>query len=467
MQEIDENALFGTAETITVYTNQKTNVLIEAIKEAVSFSGSVRTKAGYGMDRHWAEGKKSRSDLTNNELDLSIEGNLLFDIRLAKGIKSFANLGVWYYPLGRNDQHLFTTLTVQGTNLVTNTLQYFETNIMYISFREFFIDANIARAVYLRLGKQVLKWGKGYFWNPSDLVNTDRKDFLDQSDYLNGNYGLKVHVPVKTVFNFYAWSGADNVRNLDELSIAGKAEWVMGRTEVSVSAWAKKHFLPVYGFDFSTRILGADVWGELGISYGANDYRMRSEQQYYIKTNFVETNAIVIAGTNAVIVSGFVIETNSSVKTNYSLFHIRNRWIPRASIGLTKTFRVGGIKDRLSFTGELFYNDGGYRHNVFKDQATRDYIISRGQYSPGRLSQWYAAGFMYFSKLGVQDLDSSLNYIINLTDKSSMASWSLLYKPVFNFDLTMTLAAFTGHLNTEYTTGGNLLSAEIIARLLF
>ena len=30
--------------------------------------------------------------------------------------------------------------------------------------------------IYFRTGKQVLKWGRSYFWNPTDLINVE-KDF--------------------------------------------------------------------------------------------------------------------------------------------------------------------------------------------------------------------------------------------------------------------------------------------------
>jgi hypothetical protein len=48
-----------------------------------------------------------------------------------------------------------------------------ETNSGYYSggIKEFFIDTNLRQKVYFRMGKQVLKWGQGYFWNPSDLLH--------------------------------------------------------------------------------------------------------------------------------------------------------------------------------------------------------------------------------------------------------------------------------------------------------
>ncbi len=63
------------------------------------------------------------------------------------------------------------------------------------TLKEFFADGNYKYKVYVRFGKQNLKWGRGYLWNPTDLISQDRKDFGDMDARREGVYGLKMHIP--------------------------------------------------------------------------------------------------------------------------------------------------------------------------------------------------------------------------------------------------------------------------------
>ena len=69
---------------------------------------------------------------------------------------------------------------------------------------EIFLDFNLYNKVYFRFGKQVLAWGTGYFFSPSDLINVEKKTIEDM-EKSKGNLGLKIHVPKGTDKNFYSY----------------------------------------------------------------------------------------------------------------------------------------------------------------------------------------------------------------------------------------------------------------------
>jgi hypothetical protein len=123
-----------------------------------------------------------------------------------------------------------------------------------LNFKEVFLDFNIAQRVYFRLGKQVLQWGRNYFWNPTDLLNVEQKDFFNMSDYRDGAMGIKMHIPFGTAVNIYGFLDIGDEAKPEDFGIAGKVEFVLGRSEFGLSAWAKQGYVPVYGFDFSSRI---------------------------------------------------------------------------------------------------------------------------------------------------------------------------------------------------------------------
>ena len=98
-----------------------------------------------------------------------MEGDFLLDARWREGIKAFADLWAGYTERSKSAEERANPNESEDDN--------FETVL-----KEFFGDVNIKHRAYFRFGKQNLKWGQGYFWNPTDLINEDRKDFQISTD---------------------------------------------------------------------------------------------------------------------------------------------------------------------------------------------------------------------------------------------------------------------------------------------
>jgi hypothetical protein len=358
-------------------------------------------------------------------LDNLMSADFFVDIRLRNGIKSFLSLGLDYNPAGLE----VDPPQAGGDPGIEPQPNKDELSTNY-RLKEFFIDANWANRVYFRTGKQVLKWGRSYFWNPTDLINVEKKDFFDLEKPREGTYGTKIHLPFGAAKNIYVFVGMEGVKAVRDLSFAGKYEFLVGGTEMAFSAWTKKDHEPVYGFDFSSRLFDLDLRGELSLSTGR---RLDPE--------------------------------------NLGCWLEEEEWIPKLSVGFTKYFDHGEIKDRISITGEFYYNHAGYDENIFaKHKApTRMQLIHFTEiYAPYMTSKYYLAFFTAVNKFIRSELTLNLNGMMNLVDHSAILSTGLSYSPAltdFTIDLTL-----TGRLGDQYSEArfmGDQLSVALGAQILF
>ncbi|MFC1504652.1 hypothetical protein ACFL6D_04475, partial [Spirochaetota bacterium] len=424
----DDDAGFEETSVVEASNMINKNIAEDIEEESVSLSGDLYMRSTYTMTRDFFERKKNSFE--GNSLLTYLDGSLFLDVRLRKNIKAFCNLNLFYSPTGQATYTYYTD-KLTGTPLVLE-----ETNRTAIIFKELFLDANIAHRVYFRMGKQVLQWGRGYFWNPSDLINIENKDFLNLDRAREGTYGVKTHIPFGTAFNIYSFLDAKNAGNLDEFALAGKLEALIISTELSLSAWAKKGYFPSYACDLSSRIplVNVDIYGEARVSYGDNAYKLRRE-----------TNTI----------------------TNYVQYKTFEEWIPRISIGLSKSFDLFDINDRIMVSGEFFYNHNGYDENIFDDKAFVASLAASGRYKMNRHSKYYASIFTSISKFILSDMTLSCNAIGNLSDSSFILTGGLSYSPVYNFALGLSFISYLGKDEREYTYAGNSLGIEINSSITF
>jgi len=417
---VDEDELFGDTETITdskkIVNNEAMN---EGEKKSLGISGSITSVNTYTLTREWWH----TGDDNENSLHSYMSGNLLLDARLKRGIKGFANLEVEYTP-------------------DTGKTQYW--------LRELFLDFNYKNIVYFRTGKQVLQWGRCYFFNPTDLVNVEKKSFIEKVGSREGAYGVKMHVPFGTKANMYGFIDTGKADNADTLAGAYKFEWLMGETEMALAVWAKKGFHPVYGYDISTRIFKIDVTGEIGVSYGDN---------YPFMT---EHNGVLYR----------------EKKTD--------EWVPKVALGLSKSFDVGDVKDKVSVVLEGYYNHRGYDENVLEDSSlyfydepiTIDgvvvpagtkaaYFYGHDLYEPNNYGKYYLAMFTTVSKFITSDISLNINGIANMSDHSAILSTGLSYIDINDLSASLTVSGYLGEDDREFTFMGNAMDIRLTVGILF
>ena len=421
---VNENDLFSDTSSIIQSSAIVNNTASkESNPKSTSLSGIINSAFIGSANRDWLD------NFHRNNLQLTnfIVGNLMLDIRLPQGAKAFANLETQYVPISSS---------------------------VLVNLRELFVDGNFKKKVFLRMGKQVLQWGRCTLWNPTDLINVEKKLFIQKIGYREGAYGIKMHIPFGTSYNIYGFIDTKNASSVDSVALAGKFEFLAGGTEMAFSAWDKKSLHPVFGYDVSTRLAGIDIAGELAVSGGGNAFSMKEE-------------------------NGMLDKAKS------------NDWQTRFCIDIGRDFDFFAIPQGFSVTGSFYYNGPGYGDNMFADtthyqfknpltvvgpagtsvaktQGTKaDFLLETNLYEQHNYSKYYAALFTTINRLFFSSLSASCNVVWNIPQKSGILSTGLTYMSLNEFFTGFLINGYIGKKNTEYTFQNQALSLQVTAGVTF
>ena len=377
----DDSTLFENGTMMVDSTDMITTSLDDEFeKESTALTGTLENRGLY-----------SRPSGT-----LTAYGNLeiQLDVRLKKNNKAFVNL------------------QVLSSGLATS-------NSLAFNVKEFFLDINLNRQAYFRVGKQVLQWGRNYFWNPTDLINVDHRDILNLTQSRSGTYGIKTHIPFGANLNIYSFLDFSAANKMSGIAAASKVEWVANGTEMALSFWGKRNLPLVFGADISTRLNDWDLSGELSYSGGE--------------------------------LSDHIVNTTTLVRRNTPTY--------RTSLGITRYFEWE-YKDRIRLTLEGFYQTNGYDASIFSDKNKRAFLLQNNLYVPNNMGKAYGACFINISKFPISETNVNFNFLMNASDRSGVLSTGVQYAPVDHATLGVSLSHFVGPDNTEYTFAGNRLTAE-------
>jgi hypothetical protein len=309
-----------------------------------------------------------------------------------------------------------------------------------IGLKEVFVDFNAANRVYFRAGKQVLQWGRGYLWNPTDLINVQRKSFTDLEALREGVFGVRADVVFARWFHLYTFFDLNEVEDLSDIAAAARAEFLLGSVEFAFSGWGKYWEIPVFGFDLSAPLFwDLSFHGEGTLSWG-----------YPVPMMDTAGNEVAI----------------------------RDELVPRVSAGVSRSFDAGDIQDRIVVNAEFYYNHLGYEQNMFELLASNPLglaLFLSDYYQAGDYGKYYGALFVTINRLCRTNLTLNLSGLGNFSDLSFVALADLAYAPVNNFTLSLTIGSFLGKDLREYTTrarddgalGGSALSLGLGARVAF
>jgi len=429
--EINEEELFSGEETVVESSNQERSVDETVNRRGVSVSGELTSAFSYSSSR--VDQFSQSSTAVRSSLKPSLVGDVYVDARLKDGYKGFGSFEL---------KHDAWVDEQRGGEKETT-----------FSTKELFADLNFNRNLYLRAGKQVLSWGQCYLWNPTDMINVENKSFLHKLEAREGTYGVKGHIPFGTAVNIYGFASMEQVDEGEDVAGAGKFEFLINGTEMALSAWGKRNFNPVYGYDISSRLLGIDIKGEVSYSHGGNREKL-------INDNGLLTSQID-----------------------------DNRDICRASINLARDFDFGEKADRLNISAEFFYNGDGYSDNPLEDSTLyqyddklfkidgtevtipvgdmKTYLLGHNLYEANYFSRYYAALFITLREFIVSDITLTLNGISNIEQDSYILSSNLSYTSIRDLTAGLSINRYLGDKDGEYRAGGMQYDVLITAGILF
>lgn len=342
--------------------------------EEASFGGAIRSELYWLLSEEQLKGEAA---LSNSTVSPTASADFFLDIRLAELHKAFISASVYLLPDGIE----IPTVYEGASNSFTNIS---EQNLL-LQFNEFFIDLPMGDRLFNRVGKQVLKWGQGYFWNPADLVNVEAKDFSDLEALREGNYGLRMHYVRGASFNAYGFFRADHYSDYNSYSAALRVQQVFGGTEMAIGSFQKPGRHGVLSLDLSTGLGVYNVYFE-GIAAKAS-----------IKSYWTGDN-------------------------NNPVLEERLENGAKLVLGMNRSWK----DDQLYGGLELYYNSWAYTESEIERYSE---LLKLYGYESLKLGKAYAAFFFTYSGLKSETMSTGLNAALNLEsgDAVFVPSWS--YNP--------------------------------------
>lgn len=401
----DEDNMFSESEMIVEKKEVDiSKINIEVNQRKWSVSGEINAVSEFYEKRSYIN-DKDYDDFKNY-----ISADIFTDIRLKDGMKAFGNFQIIYDADNKED------------------------NVNYY-LKELFFDNNIKNKFYYRIGKQNLKWGRAYLWNPTDFINIDKKGFLTQDKNTEGVYGIKTHIPYGVSKNIYMFLDLNNKDDIEDTALSLKYEFLIKNSEFALSTWAKDGEKARVGFDFSTRLFNIDIRGEALI---------------YSEEKIIEIK-------------------NDEIYVSYA-----EKLLSDIVIGFGKSFDYGEIKDRINLNGEFYYNYGGYdakfmdkiKKGDINIESIEKFVLS--EYEPYKSGKYYFALFAEVGHLFNQSNKKMyLNFLSNISDNSHIISSGINYEPKSDFIINTGLDFYTGDKYSEIGFLGEKLVFKLEGKLRY
>jgi hypothetical protein len=139
-----------------------------------------------------------------------------------------------------------------------------------VALDQLWLRFDVARTLYLTVGRQKVRWGVSRIWYPTDFLNSQPRDALNPFDQRLGVNLVKVHLPIESLgWNFYAYGLMDSPNttttglSLDSLGGAARAEFLLGPAEIGLGGAWQKGRRPRYGVDVSAPLGPVDLYAEV------------------------------------------------------------------------------------------------------------------------------------------------------------------------------------------------------------
>jgi hypothetical protein len=294
---------------------------------------------------------------------------------------------------------------------------------MRVQLDQLWLKFDVARTVFVTIGKERIKWGVGRFWIPTDFLNQQVLDPLSGVVLFDERLGvnmLKLHVPIESLgWNFYAIATTDEAFAPERVGGALKAEFLIAQTEIGLAANMRKDAPVRLGATVSTGLWLFDLRAEVAIERGNKQAFVRGQCRPNAFIDGVNRGTIDVTGTE--------LGLDSYPEYFGEAYSREDDWIPRVTLGAE--LGLGVLQDDTLYLGtEYFYNNAGYGGSDLYYC-----LAARGSFTPFYLGEHYGAVYALLPSPGRWD-DSTfvLSSIANLSDLSA----------VLRFDFTQLLFRF-------------------------
>ncbi|MFA7019455.1 MAG: hypothetical protein WC239_10780, partial [Sphaerochaetaceae bacterium] len=279
-----------------------------------------------------------------------------------------------------------------------------------LSIKELFSDFSIHDRLFLRVGKQTLNWGVGYFFSPADLLNLSEIDPSDPDKELEGPLSVKMNMPLG-IDNLYGYVIVpEDAKDITDAAVAVKYEKVIGKSELGFGAYYRNGQAPAAMVTLSSGIGDVSVFGEGMLSYG-------SDKKY--------------------------------LKNDYSTYYENpdDRFYFSATAGANFTWNDKESDRSVTFAAQYYYNGEGTNLNT---------VILMPFQNNGYHYGATSVSFMLTKKVSV-----GLFWYGNMEDLSGLVKPSITWKPVDAVSMTLGLNGTYGDIGDEFTMVGRMLGVSL------
>lgn len=245
-----------------------------------------------------------------------LKSSLFFSARPSAHLRYYGKAKV-EYPFSRVAASQADLFAATDTDLAT--FPGTGIRIPSVSVWELFTDTDIGNRVFIRAGKQMVKWGVGYFFQPADIISLSAVDIYDPTAEREGPVAIKANVPFgKNNLDLYAIApSGETLDSIGKIGLASRAQFVLGGYELGVGAAYQKR----------------TDWQFIGtVSGSIGDFALFGEG--------------VVRRTSL----GAYVESSSEILAD------RDTWFADATAGLTYV----NADAYLTVTGQYFFNGEGY-----------------------------------------------------------------------------------------------------------
>ena len=318
---------------------------------------------------------------------------------------------------------------------------------------EAFLSLKPSHSLTLDAGKKVLKWGKGYAWNPVAFI--DRPKDPDEPDLalegfwiLSADFIRSFSGPLKTlsftpVFLPVLEKVNDDFGNTGQANIAAKLYLLLYDTDIDFMVFFGGSRSTRYGVDFSRNITSnLEVHGEFA-------YIEEFPKRY------MDPTGNILSSTHDAASYLLGVRYLSQKETTYILEYYRN------GTGFTK----GEFQDFYRFVDRAYDSYLATGSDALLGRALN---LSQGSYGrPNPMKDYLYLKFSQKDPFDILYYTPALTTIVNLNDSSFSIAPEVAYTGVTNLDLRLKATFLIGGRETEFGEKPNAYRIELRARYYF
>ena len=326
-----------------------------------------------------------------------------------------------------------------------------------ISVKELFADFDWDDKLFFRFGKSMIKWGVGYFWSPSDVLNLTSIDVEDPTADREGPLSFKAHYPFD-IHNAYLYVIAENAEEPLDLALAPKVEFVVGDTEFGLGGYYQRNSAPRLVGTVSTSIGEVALFGEGVASWGSDRVFVRPSKDQSAATDDTEDDLDMVLDT----------------------YKVDDMPFFSATVGANYMYSFEDSDSTLMLVGQYFFNGEGYdgsvpglleaAYRLSQNSGENGLALPAGEQPEGyedppalstgditNFGQHYVGAMVSWSSIFGSDISFSTLAIANLTDLSGMVIPNFSLKIVDYLSMSAGMRLTFGEEGDEYTNPAALL----------